>query len=173
MNILASGIFVLDRPPVVGGGIDALHQAAGFAGDERHLVGDHQLHLVEHAELLGLLGREHGVVTPVDVDEDVGAGVGDVEQIRRIVRRAERRDLVGGGGPSRGREIILHRFRDGVTVGVVRRQVGRLLVLAERLDQNRPNRRGRGLAEEILAEAVAHAVLAGGVVRAGSTATSR
>ena len=107
---------------------------------------------------------------PVDVDQHVGAGVGDVEQIGRIVGRAERRDLVGGGGPSRGREIVLHRFRDGVTVGVVRRQVGGLLVLAEGLDQDRADRRGRGLAVEVLAETVAHTILAGRVVRSGDAA---
>ena len=167
---LGERVLVLDRPPVVGGGIDALHQAAGLARQERHLVGHHELHLVEHAELLGLLDRQHRIVTPVDVDEDVRAGIGDVEQIGREVRRAERRDLVGDGGPARARGHILHRLGDGVAVGVVRRHVRHFFVLAELLDQHRRNRGRGGLAEEILAEAVAHAILAGGVVRAGDAA---
>ncbi len=107
-------------------------------------------------------------MTPVDVEQEVGAGIGDIEQIRRVVGRAERRDLVGRRRPSRGREIVLHRLGDGVTVGVVRRQIGGLLVLAEGLDHHRADRRRRRLAVEALAEAVAHAVLAGGVVRAGN-----
>ena len=74
------------------------------------------------------------------------------------------------GGPAGRREIVLHRLGDGVAVGVVRRQIGRLLVLAEGLDQHRADRRRRGLAVEVLAEAVAHAVLAGGVVGAGDAA---
>src|SRR3954462_5111914 len=43
-------------------------------------------------------------------------------------------------------------------------------VLAELLDQHRRNRSRSGLAEEILPEAVAHAILAGGVVGAGDAA---
>src|SRR3954462_13152486 len=43
-------------------------------------------------------------------------------------------------------------------------------VLAELLDQHRRNRSRSSLAEEILPEAVAHAILAGGVVRAGDAA---
>ena len=54
-----------------------------------------------------------------------------------------------------------------MAVGIVRRHERRLLVLAVRLDQHRADRVGRGLAVEVLAEAVAHAVLAGRVVRAG------
>ena len=64
-------------------------------------------------------------------------------------------------------QVVVHRLGDGVAVGVVRRHERGLLVLAECLQQHRADRRGRGLAIEVLAEAVAHAVLAGGVVRAG------
>ena len=64
-------------------------------------------------------------------------------------------------------QVVVDRLGDGVAVGVVRRHERRLLVLAEGLHQHRADRVGRGLAVEVLAEAVAHAVLAGGVVRAG------
>ena len=120
--------------------------------------------------MLGLLDRENGVVTPVDVDENVGAGIGDVKQIGREVRRAERRHLIGYGGPAGAGGIVLHRFCDGMPVGVVGRHVRHLLVLAEFLDKNRSDSRRRGLAEEILAYAVTHAILAGGVVRTGDAA---
>ena len=65
------------------------------------------------------------------------------------------------------REIVVHRLGDGVAVGIVRSHERGLLVLAERLDQHRADRVGRRLAVKVLAEAVAHAVLAGRIIRAG------
>ena len=165
---LGERILVLDRPPIVGRGIDARHQtAADFARQERHLVGNHELHLVEHAELLGLLDRQHGIMAPVDVDQKVRTGVGDVEQVGRVVRRTERRDLVGHGGPASILGHILHRLGHGVTVGIVRRHIRDFFVLAELLDQHRRDGGRRGLTIEALPESIAHAILAGGVVGAG------
>ena len=109
-----------------------MQAAAHLAREERNLIRHHQLHLVEDAELLGLLDRQHRVAAPVDVDEHVGAGIGDVEQVRAEVRRAEWRHLVGHHRPAGilG-QIVVHRLGDGVTVGVVRRHERGLLVLAE------------------------------------------
>ena len=79
---LGKRIPVFERPPIIGRRIDALHDfGADFLGEERDLVGDHQFHLRQNAELLGLLDRQHGVVAPVHVDQHVGAGVGDVGQV--------------------------------------------------------------------------------------------
>ncbi len=63
-------------------------------------------------------------------------------------------------------QIVVHRLGDGVTVGIVRRHEGGLLAFAVGLQQHRADRVRGGLAVEILAEAVADTVLAGGVVRA-------
>ena len=146
----------------------AISSGAGFLREERDLVGDHHLHLRRQAELLGLLHRQHRVAAPVHVDDELGAGVGDVGEILAEVLGAERRDLVGHLRPAAVLgQVVVDRLGDGVAVGVVRRHERRLLVLAEVLDQHRADRVGRGLAVEVLAEAVAHAILAGGVVRAG------
>ena len=82
--------------------------------------------------------------------------------------RAELGDLVGHHGPAAVLgQIVVHRLGDRMTVGVVRRHERRLFVLAEGLEQDGADRIRRGLAVEALAERVARAVLAGGVVGAG------
>ena len=89
-------------------------------------------------------------------------------QVRAVVRRAERRDLVRHHRPAAVLgQVVVHRLRDRVAVRVVRRHVRGLAVLAERLHEDRTDRVRRGLAVEVLAEAVADAVLAGGVVGPG------
>ena len=54
-----------------------------------------------------------------------------------------------------------------MAISVVRRHERRFFVLAEILDQNRTDRGSRGLAVEVLPEAVTHAILSGCVIRAG------
>src|SRR5205085_10361659 len=135
-----------------------------LAGKERCLVGYDKLHSVENAELFCLLRRQHRVVAPVDVKQYVGAGVGDVEKIRGIIRRTERRDLIGHGRPTGFRKIILHRFCYSMPVGIVGREICSLLALAKGLDDDWADRGRRGLAIEALSKAVAHAVLTCSVV---------
>jgi len=139
--------------------------AAYLLGEERCLVWDHQFHLVEDAELLRLLGRQNRVVAPIDVQQVVGAGIGDIQEVRAVIGRAQRCHLVGRRGPAPVlAEVVLHRLLDGMAVRVVRRQIGGFFVFAEVLQHYRTDRRSRGLPVEVLTEAVAHAVLAGGVV---------
>src|SRR5262245_13947558 len=57
---------------------------------------------------------------------------------------------------------------DGMAVGVIRRQVCRLLVFADALDDDRSDRSGSRLTVKTLPEAVAHTVLSRCVVGAGN-----
>ena len=99
---LGQRILVFERPPEVRSGIDAFHEfRTRFLREERNLVRDHHLHLRRQTELLGLLHRQHRVAAPVDVDDGVSAGVGDVGEVLAEVLRAERRDLVGHHASSR------------------------------------------------------------------------
>jgi hypothetical protein len=48
----------------------------------------------------GLLDRQHRIASPVHVDQELGAGIGDVREVLAEVLRAERRDLIGHHGPA-------------------------------------------------------------------------
>ena len=150
-------IFVLQGPIKVRRGVNVFSQLrTDLLGEERDLIGDHHLHLRRQAELLGLLHRQNAVAAVVDVDDNVGAGIGDVGQVLAEILGAERRHLIRHLRPAAvlGEEVV-HRLGDGVAVGVVRRHERRLLVFAIGLQQHRADRvRGR-LAVEALAKGIA------------------
>ena len=118
--------------------------------------------------MLGLLDRDHRIVAEPDIDQHVGAAIGDVEQVGAEIRCAERRELVRDRLPAGLLGHLLHRVEHAVAVGVVGGQIGGLAVRAERLDQHRPDRMRGCVGVEAGAEGVAHAILAGRVVRAGN-----
>ena len=120
----------------------------------------------QDAELLGLLGRGDRVRAERHIDEDVGAAVGDVEQVGAEVRGAERRELFAHRLPADLLSELLHRVVDAVAISVVRHEVGGLAVFAELLGQHRRERLRRHIGRRLGAEAVALAILAGGVVGA-------
>src|SRR5690606_21823992 len=126
------------------------------------------LHVLEHAELVGLLGGVHRVSTVVVVDENVGTTVGDVQHPGAVVGRAQRVDLrVVDRGPALLLSELFHVVVNRVPVVVVGHQVDGLHVLAILLGENRSNRLGSRVGVVAQAEAVATAVLAGRV--AGTT----
>ena len=116
--------------------------------------------------MFGLFDRKNRVTPEIDVDDDVRAAVGDVQEIGAELRRSQRRHLVGRGGPAALFHVLLHRLLDGVAIGVIGRQIGDFLVLAERLYELGSDRLRGGLAVEAFTEGIADAILAGGVVRA-------
>src|SRR5690349_5900573 len=88
---LGERILVFERPPEIGGRVDALHDLrADLLRQERDLVGHDEGHLRQEAELLGLLDRQHRVAAPVHVDEELSARVGDVREVLAEILRAER-----------------------------------------------------------------------------------
>ncbi len=165
---LGERVTVLQAPPEIAAAVDALHDfGAEFLVLERRQIGDDQLHALQYAELLGLLGRGNGVGPKRDVDEHVGAAVGDVEQRRTIVGGAERHDFLADLLPA----LLLREFGetviDRVAIGVVRHQEGGLDVLAERRCNDRGERFRRHVGILLRPESVTLAVLAGHVVRSG------
>src|SRR5699024_4617064 len=104
----------------------------------------------------------------VEVNEDVGTTVGDVEHVRAVVGFAQGVDLnvVVHGGPALFFGEVTHVIVNGVSVVVVGHQGDGFHVFAILVGQHGRNGLGGGVGVVTETKAIATAVFAGGIARA-------
>src|SRR5690606_9421075 len=167
-EILADLVLHALGPPEHHGAEHTFHDfGADFFQHVGRQVRHAHLHVLEHAEFVGLLGGVDRVSAVVVVDENVGTAIGNVQHPGAEIGGTQRVNLrVVDRGPPLLFGELLHVVVDRVPVVVVGNQVNGLDVLAVFLRKNGRNGLGSGVGVVAQTEAVAAAVFAGGVTGA-------